>query len=171
MGIFDRFGKKNASSNDQISAVEKEYKRGLQLLNSTDINEAHRGYDIIGPLAAGGYAEAQVTMGMFVEEKFGNVNQAIIWYKRAAEQGHPQGQRCYADMLMTGRGINEDRGLALKYYELAANQGVVEAQFVMGEFCRNNGKREQAYSWYKKALDGGYKNASIRIQQMNSEER
>lgn len=74
-------------------------------------------------------------------------------------------------MLITGNGIEKNTQMAKRYYIQAANKGVPEAAFVLGEFFRNAGDRENALKAYQHAYHGGYEPAKIRIDQMNRGER
>lgn len=49
---------------------------------------------------------------------------------------------------------------------MAADKGVPEAAFVLGEFLRNAGDRDNAIKAYQQAVDGGYLPAQQRIDQM-----
>jgi TPR repeat protein len=134
-----------------------------------DRKHCHDGYDILGPLAAEGDMEAQFTMGNFCEGALERFEQAAIWFKRAADQGHPHAQRNYADMLVAGKGVTRDPSLALAYYEKAADADVPEACFVVGEFYRNGNfvpkDDRRAVRAYKKALALGYQPAGVRLRQ------
>jgi len=125
------------------------------------------GYNILGPLAAEGDVEAQFFMGEICEFALGRPQQAAIWFQRAADQGHPQALRCYADMLMVGKGVDANPFLAAEYYERAAVAGVAEAQFVMGEILRNGHlmpkNDDMALLWYERARRQGYEPAAVRI--------
>ena len=52
-------------------------------------------------------------MGDFAENVMNNVQQAVFWYKKAADLGDGNGARCYADMLMTGNGVERNMSLAM----------------------------------------------------------
>ena len=67
---------------------------------------------------------------------------------------------------MRGTGVTRNPQQALQYYAKAANAGIPEAQFVMGEYFRNAGDFENARKAYTMALMGGYQPAQIRLDQM-----
>jgi hypothetical protein len=52
----------------------------------------------------------------------------VAYYRLSAEQGNCAGQRCLADCLENGRGVNQNLAEAAKYYRLAAEQGHGSAQ-------------------------------------------
>ena len=117
------------------------------------------------------YIPAIMWMGDFAENAMHKLQQAVYWYKKAAELGDGNGARCYADMLMAGNGVEKDFQLAMHYYADATDKGVPEAAFVLGEYLRNAGDCENALKAYQQAVDGGYQNAQIRIDQMKSGQR
>ena len=146
---------------------EVEYKKAQDLLKNPTNETVHQAYDIMGKLASQfDYVPAILWMGDFVENVLNDLPQATRWYKKAADLGSGEGARNYADMLMTGRGIKQDPSEAMRFYSIAADRGVPEAAFVMGELYRNQGDREKALKAYKQALDGGYEPARVRISQM-----
>lgn len=152
---------------DEIQCRPEIVAAAVRLLQ--DPKHAHDGYDILGPLAAEGDAEAQFVMGDFCESVLDRPEQAAIWFQRAADQGHPQAQRNHADMLMVGKGLKANPELAATYYKKAAVAGIPEAQFVMGEFHRGGRNvtkdTDAALKWYQKAAGQGYEPAAVRIQQ------
>lgn len=153
---------------DEITCRPEIVAAGFRLLTSE--KHAHDGYNILGPIAAEGDAEAQFIMGNFCEAALGRPEQAAIWFQRAADQGHSQAQRNYADMLMAGQGIQANPQKAFTYYEKAAKGGVPEAQFVLGEFFRSGmhvpKDLEKAKAWYEQAKKNGFAHAETRLQQM-----
>ena len=147
---------------------EAEYTKAKGLLDNPTQETVRRAYDIMGHLAAQfGYAPAMTWMGDFAENVKKDLSEAVNWYKKAADLGDGNGARCYADMLMAGVGVARDPREAMKYYTVAANAGVPEAAFVLGEFFRTHGDRENALKAYRQALAGGYAPAQTRINQMN----
>ena len=134
-----------------------------------DEKHSQEGYNILGPIAAEGDAEAQFIMGEFCEDALNRPEQAAIWFGRAADQGLAKAQRNYADILMAGKGISRDPVKAGGYYEKAAIAGIPEAQFVMGEFCRNGHFLQKddakAISWYRRSMEQGFEGAKTRLLQ------
>lgn len=144
-----------------------EYEKAISLLNNPTPDKVHRAYDLMGNMAAKfRFLPAIMWMGDFAENVMKNDTQAVYWYKMAAEMGDGKGSRCYADMLMVGKGVAKDVKLAMHYYADAADKGVPEAAFVLGEYLRNSGDSKNALMAYQQALDGGYAPAGMRIAQM-----
>ncbi len=168
--IRDLLARDDIQSRSEICDVE--YKKALSLLNNPSQENVHRAYDLMGNLASQfDYVPAIMWMGDFAENVMQNLQQAVFWYKKAADLGDGNGSRCYADMLMTGNGVQRDIRLAMHYYADAADKGVPEAAFVLGEYLRNTGDRENALKAYQQALDGGYSPAQTRIDQMKNGQR
>lgn len=146
---------------------EAEFKKAEMLLKTPTQECVHRAYDIMGNLAAQfEYIPAIMWMGDFTENVMQDLKQAVYWYKKAADMGDGNGARNYADMLMSGRGVQQNPREAFSYYAMAADKGVPEAAFVLGEFLRNAGDRDNAIKAYQQAVDGGYLPAQQRIDQM-----
>jgi len=153
-------------SRSDVAKVE--YEKALNIVNNASSQEEIiRAYNLMGPLAVEfEYVLAMMWMGDFAESLKRNMQEAGYWFKKAAEKGDPNGARNYADLIMSGQ-IGGSQTEALSYYAFAADNGIAEAAFVMGELMRNSGNNERALEYYKKALDGGYTLAEIRISQLN----
>ena len=169
---FDRDIRELLSRDDiqsRSEICEVEYKKAMSLLKNPSQENVHRAYDLMGNLASQfDYVPAIMWMGDFAENVMQNLQQAAFWYKKAADLGDGNGSRCYADMLMTGNGVQRDARLAMHYYADAADKGVPEAAFVLGEYLRNVGDRANALKAYQQAVDGGYAPAQVRIDQMKN---
>src|SRR5438874_868279 len=62
-----------------------------------------------------------------------DLDAAVAWYRRAAEQGERIAQYNLAVMLVRGDGVEPDPEEALNWYRKAAEQGVPEAQIALGD--------------------------------------
>ncbi len=148
---------------------EAEFKKATSLLEKPTQETVQRAYDLMGNLASRfDYVPAIMWMGDFAENVMKNLQQAVFWYKKAADLGDGNGSRCYADMLMSGNGVQRDMRLAMHYYADAADKGVPEAAFVLGEYLRSTGDRTNALKAYQQAYAGGYTPAKTRIDQMRN---
>lgn len=81
--------------------------------------------------------------------------------RQQAEQGSSQGQAKLASLYLLGReGVEKDEKQAALWMEKAANQGLVDAQVVMGAmYDRGLGviaDRDKATQWYEKAAAKGH---------------
>lgn len=81
--------------------------------------------------------------------------------KELAEQGNALAQAKLASLYLLGReGFDKDEQKAAEWMEKAANQGVVDAQVIMGAmYDRGLGvtsDRDKATRWYEKAAAQGH---------------
>ena len=53
--------------------------------------------------------------------------QAVYWYRKAAEQGYAMAQRNLGVMYVMGQGVSADEAEALRWFEKAAAQGLAKA--------------------------------------------
>lgn len=82
-------------------------------------------------------------------------------YKIAAEQGNADAQLILGSLYMQDQGgLEQDFEEAVKWYTLAANQGLAIAQYCLG-LCYNEGigveqDRQKAKEWFTKAAKQGF---------------
>lgn len=81
--------------------------------------------------------------------------------RHQAEQGDALAQAKLASLYLLGRdGVGKDDATAAEWMEKAANQGVVDAQVVMGAMYDRGlgvtGDRDKATQWYEKAAAKGH---------------
>eukprot|EP00982_Pelagococcus_subviridis_P008923 30889-Pelagococcus_subviridis.AAC.4 len=115
--------------------------------------------------AEGGDADAQCKLGV---EHYGaeRYEEAVKWYRQAAEKGHAGAQNRLGRCYYHGRGVEKNHVEAVKLYrqavEHAAEQSYAYAQnnlgrcyyFSYGHCERDLGKAEH---WLAKAVENGYK--------------
>ena len=87
--------------------------------------------------------------------------QGVDAIKQAAEQDEPQAQAKLASLYLLGReGMEINERLAAEWMQKAADQGLVDAQVVMGAlYDRGVGvdaDRDTATRWYEKAAAQGH---------------
>ena len=146
---------------------KNKYEEALTLAESGIEDNVHKAYDYMGGLASRDeYVPAMLWVGDYEERVFSNHENAAYWYKKAADLGDGNGAYKYADMLMTGRGTEIDVSKAKKYYKMAADKGVPEAEFEMGEFSMQDGQLDEALRFFNAAYRNGYELARIRISQI-----
>lgn len=85
--------------------------------------------------------------------------QAVAWYRKAAEQGDAQAQYVLGLMYFDGRGVVQDDQQAQAWYRKAAEQGYASAQVNLG-LMHVSGRGvpkddAQAVAWLRKAADQG----------------
>jgi len=88
-----------------------------------------------------------------------DAEQAVSWYRRAAEAGHADAQFNLGVCYVNGDGVAKDAEQAVSWYRRAAEAGHASAQFNLG-ICYFNGDgvakdAEQAVSWYRRAAEAG----------------
>ena len=106
--------------------------------------------------------EAQYNLGVCYYTGTGikeDKEEAVRWYRRAAENGNAMAQYNLGNCYYTGTGIKEDKEEAVRWYRKAAEQGNTIAQYSLG-FCYKNGTgikedKEEALRWYRKAAEQG----------------
>jgi TPR repeat protein len=125
------------------------------------------------PLAAAGDARAQTVLGLI--SYFGrgvplDQNEALKWFRRAADQGDPIAQFYLGVMYSKGQSVPLDYAEASKWFRLAADQGYADAQYSLGvSYARGEigaADNVSAYMWFDLAAarfpegDGGRKTAT-----------
>ncbi|KAA6230601.1 sel1 repeat family protein [Chlorobium phaeovibrioides] len=77
-------------------------------------------------------AEAQLNLALLYNAEGGNSRnpqQALKWFRLAAEQGEPQAQYNIGAMYALGDGVQQNDTTAVKWFTLAAKQGKVLAEY------------------------------------------
>ena len=118
-------------------------------------------YEAVEKAASEGNASAQAEMGLrYYKKTPPDYENAVIWYRKAAEQGNIKGQCNLGWCYSTGKGVQKDEAETVKWMRKAADQGDAYAQYQMGYFYRT-GKGitpddEEAVKWVRKAAEQGY---------------
>jgi hypothetical protein len=86
-------------------------------------------------------------------------SKAVIWLRKAAEQGEPHAQNILGFLYYTGTGLPKAYGSAANLFRNAAQQGYAPAQANLG-FLYERGRGVpldyvQAYTWFQLADTGG----------------
>lgn len=89
---------------------------------------------------------------------------AATWYRQAGEAGHPKAMFELARFYTRGLSVERDFVEAVKWIERAANQGMFEAQWRMGEIYKTGGQGieediKKAMMWFERAEKGGNLNS------------
>jgi len=92
-----------------------------------------------------------------------SLNDALVWYRKAAEGGLPAAQYNLGTFHYRGQGVAQDTELACKWFESAANAGYTDAEYMSGECLRNSARRDPALalSWFLKAARKGHVSAQL----------
>ena len=117
----------------------------------------------IRKLAEKGDAWSQLNLGAAYDNGLGvkrDVEQALYWYQKAAEQGLAEAQFNLAHLL-----VSEEISAvaAAEWMQKAAEQGMPDAQYLMGviyaEGIGVDADDDKAVAWLKKAIAQGQKEA------------
>jgi TonB family protein len=106
------------------------------------------------------------------------LNTRFLELEKKANAGDPKAELELSSSYFAGRDVpqNEVRGLEL--LQRAANQGLAQAQFLMGEHALRDARQEdrqgasssadyvKAYMWYELALRGGYKQSEKMLKEL-----
>ena len=88
---------------------------------------------------------------------------AINWFRMAADKGHADAQTRIGLMYGEGLGVAEDEEEAVKWYRLSADQGNARGQYCLGWAYANGAGVTQDYMegvvWYRLSADQGYEEA------------
>jgi TPR repeat protein len=112
--------------------------------------------------AGAGDARAQVQVGLAYLTGDGfaaDDAEAVKWFRKAADQDDPDGERYLAEMYVSGRGVPADNAEAAKWLRLAAAQGDARSEhnlavmYLQGMGVPKN--TAEAAKWMRKAADQG----------------
>ena len=78
---------------------------------------------------------------------------AVVWYKKAAEQCDAEAQCALGECYYQARGVEKDDKEARRWYEAAATQGNATAQYMTGRLYMELSYNEAAVKWYTKAAE------------------
>jgi len=102
-----------------------------------------------GKLAAQNQLGLMYALGQGVEQ---DLEEALKWYRRAAEQDYPIAQRNLAAIYQKGQGAPQDPDESLKWFRRAAEGGDIQAQNHLGlAYATGNGIAQdlvEAFKWF-----------------------
>ncbi len=89
-----------------------------------------------------------------------NDEQAINWFRKAAEQGYADGQGMLGEMYRYGRGVEQNYEQVVYWFHKAAEQGAFIWQWSLGSMYESGDGVEKNYQhavyWYRKVAEQGY---------------
>ena len=111
-----------------------------------------------------------------------NYEKALLWYRKAAEQGHAQAQFNLGAMYALGQGIAQDNKEAIRWLHKVAEYVDVETQFYLGKMYDKKWTHEKAEEsfprddeqvvfWYHKVAEQGHANTQFKLGEMYAEGR
>jgi len=132
-------------------------------------SKAYASGDLIGSMpvlrrsADAGYAPAQALLAeILYRSEFDE--EAVGYYRKAADQGNADGQFGLGSMYSTGEGVKKDLAAARHWISLAAEQGHKQAIGVMAQahmsgqlgITEKEQQSEEALRWIKRAAETDY---------------
>jgi TonB family protein len=103
---------------------------------------------------------------------YGNENSKISKLQKKANAGDPKAELELSKAYFEGRDIPKNEVQGLQLLERAANRGLAQAQFLMGEhvYARGSSAADyvNAYMWYELARRGGYKHSDKMLKEVAS---
>lgn len=89
-----------------------------------------------------------------------NINEAVKWFKKGADQGHAKCINAMGVMYKNGTGVTKNLDEAIKCYKRAAEMGWDKAQSNLADMYKNGqGVTKdlvEAAKWYRKAAEQGH---------------
>lgn len=138
-----------------FAGPEDDYNQGMTRYRKGDIVES------MLPLqkaADAGHAAAQAMYGYLLDISDFD-DQAVVYYKKSADQGNPDGQYGYGVALLNGEGIAKDPAEAEKWIRKAADAGLEGAinQMALIFLARNDpAMQEEALNWINKSVESNF---------------
>ena len=112
------------------------------------------------PLAESGDAESQYYLGETLLLRVYDYENAIAWWRKAADQGHAGAQSNLGYMLTAGLGVETNHAEAIRLFRLAAQKGNAEAQYNLGAMydlgMSVRQDREEAAVWFARRPGTGW---------------
>ena len=97
----------------------------------------------------------------------GQYEDAVYWYRKAADQGLASAQSNLGNMYKLGLGVEQSDKQAVAWGRKAADQGYASAQYNLGVMYRDGLGVEQSYMqavvWFHKAADQGHATAHYNL--------
>ncbi len=112
--------------------IAQDYNKGVAAFQAGDYSAALKNWL---PLAEAEDVEAQRNIGVMYQQGLGvpqNNVEAVKWYRRAAENGHPRAQQNLGVMYEDGTGVLQDHREAIAWYSASAEQGNIIAKLNLG---------------------------------------
>ena len=109
--------------------------------------------------ANAGSASAQFFLACELDHAADTIKESSELFKQAAQQGHTYAKWCYGLNLLSGRGVEKNQSLGLRYIEEAANEKFEGAiQFLSHAYASGTygypTNEEIAATWWAKLRDG-----------------
>jgi uncharacterized protein len=96
-----------------------------------------------------------------------NAATAIVWYERAAENGHIGAMTHLGELSEAGIAVPQDFASARRWYEKAADLGGAAAMDSLAKLLLQDGNPSAAANWYRKAAEQGLASAMTSLGQLS----
>lgn len=138
-----------------IAEPEQDYKLGAQRYREGDVVGA---LDPLKKAADAGHAPAQVMYGYLLDISDFDED-AVVYYRKSAEQGNLEGQFSFGNALMNGEGIAKNRAEGEQWIRKAAESGYGEAinQMALLYLAKNDPTQtDEAMKWINQSIASNY---------------
>lgn len=140
-----------------LAGPEEDYQAGLKAFNEDDQVVA---MEMLGKASEAGHAQAMVLLGDLLDRAERNED-AVKWYRAAANQGDLEGMINLALMYANGEGIAKDDGQAMAWLEKAAEKGSPRAMLIISNSYRggdmgNSINYDKSFEWLVKATEANH---------------
>ena len=100
-------------------------------------------------------------------QKADQFNEAMTWYRQAADQGYAAAQFNVGLLYAAGKGVEKNEAEAARWYRRAADQGSAVAQYHLGTFYLMGigveEDRNDAFQWFMKSAEQGLPSAQMLV--------
>jgi len=116
-------------------------------------------------LAAESDDDAKLMCGVLCMS-LGKTEEAVSWYKKAAECGIPEAYANLGKAYLSGQGVNENLSEAYVWLKKAADNNVAEAMNNLGVYYEKVGDYNNAKSCFETALSKGFELAKTNLKNL-----
>jgi TPR repeat protein len=132
---------------------------GAEGIREYELGNMIDGMELMYKSADAGYAPAQAKLGYILDQSEEN-EKAVIWFRKAAEQGNMDGQYGLGIMYAKGDGVEKTFSQAIVWIKKAADQGHLMAMRTYATALENgelgiSKDEDETLRWLKKAADRG----------------
>ena len=110
--------------------------------------------------------KSDIELGLAAVER-GEFIEAFAKFKTSAEAGDAEAQHNLAMLYRTGKGVEKDLAMSVRWFRRAADQGIADAQYNLGYMYENGEGLKQssryAFVWYRKAAEQGHGLAQVNL--------
>jgi len=130
--------------------------RDLYFVGSKLPNDWYEAYGSWLPLADEGDAKAQVNVGFCFQHGHGadkNIDQAIAYYMKAAEQKDPRACYCLYQFFEAKKDTSKAQEFLERAYEMKEGRAVFSKAKLLSEKALENGHRDEALKHWQQVID------------------